>query len=42
MNSWGSFELYRRRAQELKEQRKLQPVQTTWTIGSMEEQNKSE
>jgi hypothetical protein len=44
MNSWGSFELYRQRAQELEEQRKPQPVQTTWAIGSKEwlaEQNTS-
>ena len=44
MNSWGIFEFYRRRAQELEEQRKPQPVQTTWAVGSMEwlaEQSKS-
>ena len=38
------FDFDRRRAQELEEQRKPQPVQTTWAIGSMEwlaEQNKS-
>jgi predicted phage terminase large subunit-like protein len=44
MNSWRMFEIYRRRAQELEEQHKPPPVQTTWAIGSMEwqaEQNKS-
>ena len=43
-NSWGIFEFYRRCAQELEEQRKPQPVQTTWAVGSMEwlaEQSKS-
>jgi len=44
MKGWGSFEFCRRRAQELEEQRKPQPVQTTWAVGSMEwlaEQSKS-
>jgi hypothetical protein len=44
MNSWGVFELYRRRAQELEEQHKPQPAQITYAIGSLEwlaEQNKS-
>ena len=44
MNSWGVFELYRRRAQELDEQHKPQPVQIIYAIGSLEllaEQNKS-
>jgi predicted phage terminase large subunit-like protein len=43
MKGWGIFELYRLRAEQLEEQRKPQPVETTWAIGSMEwlaEQNK--
>jgi hypothetical protein len=44
MSSWGVFEFYRRRAQELEEQRKPQPAQIIYAIGSMEwlaKQNKS-
>jgi predicted phage terminase large subunit-like protein len=43
MKGWGLFELYRQQAEQLEEQRKPQPVETTWAIGSMEwlaEQNK--
>ena len=38
----GIFEYYRRRAQELEEQRKPQPVKTVWAIGSMEWQAEQE
>ena len=44
MKSWGHYEWMRRRAQELEEQRKPQPVKTVFAPGSMEwlaEQNKS-
>ena len=44
MKGWGIFELYRRQAEQLEEQRTPKPVKTTWAIGSMEwlaEQNKS-
>jgi len=43
MKEWGLFELYRQKAEQREEQRKPQPVETTWAIGSMEwlaEQNK--
>jgi predicted phage terminase large subunit-like protein len=45
MKGWGSYEAARRRAQELEEQRKPQPAQIIYAIGSLEwlaEQNKSE
>jgi len=38
----GLFEYYRQRAQELKEQRKPQPVKAVWAIGSMEWQAEQE
>jgi hypothetical protein len=38
----GLYEYYRRRAQELKEQRKPQPIKTVWAIGSMEWQAEQE
>ena len=44
MKEWGFFEFCRQLAEQLEEQRKPQPVETTWAIGSMEwlaEQNKS-
>jgi predicted phage terminase large subunit-like protein len=44
MKSWGHYEWMRRRAQEIEEQRKPQPVKTVFAPGSMEwlaEQNKS-
>jgi len=44
MKSWGHYEWMRRRAQELEEQRKPQPVKTVFAPGPMEwqaEQNKS-
>jgi predicted phage terminase large subunit-like protein len=44
MKGWGSYEAARRRAQELEEQRKPQPAQIIYAIGSLEwlaEQNKS-
>src|SRR5262249_28782767 len=36
MKGWGIFELYRQQAEQLEEQRKPQPVETTWAIGSLE------
>jgi predicted phage terminase large subunit-like protein len=44
MKGWGSYEAARRRAQELEQQRKPQPAQIIYAIGSLEwlaEQNKS-
>jgi predicted phage terminase large subunit-like protein len=38
----GIFEYYRRRAQELEEQRKPRPVKTAWAVGSMEWQAEQE
>jgi hypothetical protein len=43
MKGWGTFEHYRRQAEQLEKERKPKPVETTWAIGSMEwlaEQNK--
>jgi len=34
--NWGIFEATRRRAEELAEQRKPEPVKSSWAIGSME------
>jgi hypothetical protein len=36
MNSWGLFELMRRQAQELTQQRKPEPRKTQWAPGSVE------
>ena len=36
MNSWGLFELMRRQAQELTQQREPEPGKTHWAPGSVE------
>ena len=42
MPSWGIFEYYRRRAEELEERRKPPPVKTVYARGSMEWQAEQE
>jgi hypothetical protein len=36
MPSWGIFEYYRQRAEELEQRRKPRPVRIRWAPGSME------
>ena len=42
MNSWGLYELMRRQAQELKQQREPEPRKTLWAPGSLEWQAEQE
>ena len=42
MPSWGIFEYYRRRAEELEARRKPPPVKTVYARGSMEWQAEQE
>ena len=42
MPSWGIFEYYRRRAEELEQRRKPPPVKTVYARGSMEWQAEQE
>ena len=42
MKSWGIYELMRRQAQELSEQREPEPRKTEWAPGSLEYQAEQE
>jgi len=42
MKSWGSYELMRRQAQELKQQREPEPPKPEWAPGSLEWQAEQE